>query len=556
VTAVNDAPQLVNNQFTVNQGQTVTLTSSNLSATDIDSAEANLLFIVNDVQHGQFVMLLNPGVSATSFTQQNIINGFVRFIHDGSANAPSYTIIVGDGLATTLLAAGIINFIPAPIISSTSVFSSSSPSSSTANSDSSTISQSATDSTGTSPSSSAASSDSSTISQSATDSTGTSPSSSAASSDSSTISQSVTGSTGTSPSSSTANSNSSTISQSATDSTGTSPSSSAASSDSSTISQSVTGSTGTSPSSSTANSDSSTISQSATGSTSTALPSSSVSSSGSLTGADSADAKLPLGAIIGGSVAGVALLTGIGLLCRRQCKKAVKKAVHLEEQSVFFTGVEVELKRQQPPQNDPGLADRSLPHSFALPPTPRVTEKAGEEKASVLSFSLPTTHAQRWETVFPDIGGNPAFTALFQRQTVFTVERKKKEVLLQTMSGEEKATYESLKVLGKTLADALPHLIKDRDFEEGILTLTFDTSDDAANFVKFLQNPASGLHWMLPATEEETAVPSVWDKKPPTDTVRLSMASSVLLASPSPERALQNPTADTMNNTFTQLALN
>jgi hypothetical protein len=243
-------------------------------------------------------------------------------------------------------------------------------------------------------------------------------------------------------------------------------------------------------------------------------------------------------------------------LCRHQCKKAVKKAIHVEEQPVFFTGAEVELRGQQPPQKDPGLADRSLPHLFALPPTPRAPEKAGEEKASVLSFSLPMTHAQRWETVFADIGRNPAFTALFQPQTVFTVERKKKEVFLQTMSGEEKATYESLKVLGKTLVNAMQPLIKEWDFEEGRLSFTLETSDDAANFVKFLQSPASGLHSTSSATEEETPAPSVWEKKPPTDTLRLSMASSVLLASPSPERALQNPTADTMNNTFTQLALN
>jgi hypothetical protein len=40
-----------------------------------------------------------PGVPVTTFTQQQILNGEVRFVHDGSGIAPTFTISVTDGSA-------------------------------------------------------------------------------------------------------------------------------------------------------------------------------------------------------------------------------------------------------------------------------------------------------------------------------------------------------------------------------------------------------------------------------------------------------------------------
>jgi hypothetical protein len=71
-------PILVNNKLTINEGQTVVLDRTMLNATDADD---NLLnFIVNNVQHGQFEFVANPGIPITSFIQQNITNSEVQFV--------------------------------------------------------------------------------------------------------------------------------------------------------------------------------------------------------------------------------------------------------------------------------------------------------------------------------------------------------------------------------------------------------------------------------------------------------------------------------------------
>ncbi|MEM6402876.1 MAG: cadherin domain-containing protein, partial [Cyanobacteria bacterium P01_D01_bin.116] len=91
------APVLVNNALTIDEGGTVTFTSSNLSATDADNDDANLTFRGNNITDGNFEV---DGVVNNSFTQQQITDGKVKFIHDGNENAPSYDITVSDGSLT------------------------------------------------------------------------------------------------------------------------------------------------------------------------------------------------------------------------------------------------------------------------------------------------------------------------------------------------------------------------------------------------------------------------------------------------------------------------
>jgi hypothetical protein len=107
VTAQNDAPVLGNNTLTLLEGQTVLLDATNISATDVDDNPANLVFTVNDVQHGGFLV---NGVAATSFTQSQLTSGRVRFVHDGGEAAPTYKISVSDGKATTTAQAATIAF--------------------------------------------------------------------------------------------------------------------------------------------------------------------------------------------------------------------------------------------------------------------------------------------------------------------------------------------------------------------------------------------------------------------------------------------------------------
>ncbi len=100
VSAVNDAPAMVDNAFSITNGATLSLSPGNLSAVDADNAVGTLAFTVAGVTNGRFELAAAPGVAITSFTQQQILDGEVVFVHDGSGNAPAFTILVSDGSAS------------------------------------------------------------------------------------------------------------------------------------------------------------------------------------------------------------------------------------------------------------------------------------------------------------------------------------------------------------------------------------------------------------------------------------------------------------------------
>ena len=78
-----------NNRLTITQGTSVVLTSANLSATDADDDDANLIFNVSGVTGGRFELVATPGVAITDFTQAQVVGGTVRFVHDGGTTAPT-----------------------------------------------------------------------------------------------------------------------------------------------------------------------------------------------------------------------------------------------------------------------------------------------------------------------------------------------------------------------------------------------------------------------------------------------------------------------------------
>ncbi len=102
VGAVNDPPVLGNNSLTVSEGGVVTLTGDDLSATDLDSDDAALVFTISNVQGGHFEFGQTPGVAIASFTQAQVVVEAVRFVHDGGEAAPSYTVTVSDGTASDI----------------------------------------------------------------------------------------------------------------------------------------------------------------------------------------------------------------------------------------------------------------------------------------------------------------------------------------------------------------------------------------------------------------------------------------------------------------------
>ena len=65
-----------------------------MAASDRNHNNDTLVFIPTAVTHGQFETLQQPGVALANFTQWQVSNRAIRFVHDNSSTAPSYQIAV------------------------------------------------------------------------------------------------------------------------------------------------------------------------------------------------------------------------------------------------------------------------------------------------------------------------------------------------------------------------------------------------------------------------------------------------------------------------------
>ena len=88
------APVLVNNRLNLTSGSTVTLDPNTLLAYNLKQNNNTLVFVVTAVTEGYFQSITTRGVPIFSFTQQQINSNNIQFVHDGSANAPSYNVTV------------------------------------------------------------------------------------------------------------------------------------------------------------------------------------------------------------------------------------------------------------------------------------------------------------------------------------------------------------------------------------------------------------------------------------------------------------------------------
>ncbi|MCP4373925.1 MAG: hypothetical protein GY797_38350, partial [Deltaproteobacteria bacterium] len=107
VTAVDDnAPTAVNQSITVSEGASnVALTTSDLSSTDVDTADTTLIYTVGDVTNGSLTINGSVWASGTndSFTQQDVIDGNVLYTHDGAnTTSDSFSYTVEDPTGNTL----------------------------------------------------------------------------------------------------------------------------------------------------------------------------------------------------------------------------------------------------------------------------------------------------------------------------------------------------------------------------------------------------------------------------------------------------------------------
>ncbi len=96
VNPVNDAPVFNTNQLAYISGQTTLLSTTNILTSDVDNLDADLTFTISGITGGQFEAVSNPGVLISTFTQEDINNGDIQFVHFGGA-APNYSLTVFDG---------------------------------------------------------------------------------------------------------------------------------------------------------------------------------------------------------------------------------------------------------------------------------------------------------------------------------------------------------------------------------------------------------------------------------------------------------------------------
>ena len=96
VTPVNEAPSItVNTGVTMDEGASQTITSAMLDMADVDDADTDVTYTVSNLSNG--VIEVNGSVQAT-FTQDDINNNRVVFIHDGSeTTSAGFDISLADG---------------------------------------------------------------------------------------------------------------------------------------------------------------------------------------------------------------------------------------------------------------------------------------------------------------------------------------------------------------------------------------------------------------------------------------------------------------------------
>ncbi len=86
------------NRITIQNGGSLILTSSQLRYVDPDTAAASITLTVSGLANGRFELITNPGVAITSFTQEQVNNGQIQFVHTVSNSLPAYSISASDGV--------------------------------------------------------------------------------------------------------------------------------------------------------------------------------------------------------------------------------------------------------------------------------------------------------------------------------------------------------------------------------------------------------------------------------------------------------------------------
>ena len=115
-------PVLVNNSLSLSVGAAIQLNATYLAAYDRNHHNDTLIFFPSNVTHGHFESIKHSGVPLTNFTQPQLLNGTIVFVHDGSLFTPSDDITVRSvGIAWTGPDSANITFVPSTNHTNTSI---------------------------------------------------------------------------------------------------------------------------------------------------------------------------------------------------------------------------------------------------------------------------------------------------------------------------------------------------------------------------------------------------------------------------------------------------
>ncbi len=110
-------PQMVNNNLNLYRSEQILLNTTHLAAFDKNHDNNSLIFVSTNITHGYFEDINQQNIHLFNFTQLQIKNQQIRFVHDGSLDTPAYEITVrSSGIAWTGPSAATIHFNPMPIV--------------------------------------------------------------------------------------------------------------------------------------------------------------------------------------------------------------------------------------------------------------------------------------------------------------------------------------------------------------------------------------------------------------------------------------------------------
>lgn len=94
----NVPPELVGDfSITVRRGQSVTLTSEDIAAVDPDNTADELIYTVSNVRGGHLALGGQTGTAVTTFSQADLNQNRVAFVHDGGlARTGGFDVVVHD----------------------------------------------------------------------------------------------------------------------------------------------------------------------------------------------------------------------------------------------------------------------------------------------------------------------------------------------------------------------------------------------------------------------------------------------------------------------------